>query len=41
MAVSIYIYMFCIFSFLAGAAIYLFRLIFKAVKNPKLGNSGA
>ena len=41
MAVSIHIYMFCIFSFLAGAVIYFFMLIFKAVKNSKLGNSGA
>ena len=40
-AVGIYIYMFCIFSFLVGAIIYLLRLAFQAVKNPKLGGSGA
>lgn len=41
MAVSIYIYMFCVFSFLVSAAIYMLRLAFRAAKKSKIGGSGA
>lgn len=36
MAVSIYIYILCVFSFLASAVLYLFRLVLQAVKS-KIG----
>jgi membrane-bound metal-dependent hydrolase YbcI (DUF457 family) len=40
-AVRIYIYMLCIFSFLAGAVIYMLRLVFKAFKKPKMRGNDA
>lgn len=36
LAVSIHIYLFCTFSFLAGAVIYMLRLAFRYFKKPKI-----
>lgn len=36
MVISIYIYMFCIFSFLAGTTIYIIRLVVQARKKSKV-----